>query len=49
MNVGDGLQEVVRLVHDDDAVLEVEPDGPSGGGMEKGVVGQHHNLTQRHG
>jgi len=47
--VGDGLQQVVCLVHDDDAVLEVEPDGLPGGSMQESVVRQHHHLAQGHG
>jgi hypothetical protein len=47
--VGDGLEEVVSLVDDDDTVLEVDADRLPGGGVEEGVVGQHHYLAQGHG
>jgi hypothetical protein len=45
VNISDGLQEVVRLIHDDDAVSEVEPDGPPRGGMKERVVWEHDYLA----
>ena len=44
MDAADGLQQVVRLVHDDDAAPEPQTAGFPRAGVQQVVVGNHHQL-----
>lgn len=44
VDVGDCVQEIVRLVNYDDVPLQFDTHGFPSGTMEQGVVGKHHQL-----
>lgn len=48
VDAGDGVYEVVGLVNDHNLVLQLDPSSIPGRLMQKHLIGQHHQLQERH-
>lgn len=48
VNTGDGVYEVVSLVNDHNLVLQLDPSSVPGRLMQKHLIGQHHQLQEKH-
>lgn len=48
MDTGDGVYEVVGLVNDHNLVLQLDPGSIPGRLMQKHLIGQHHQLQEKH-
>lgn len=43
----DGVAEVVRLIDNNDLILQFDPGGLASSGMKEGLIWQHHHLRKR--
>lgn len=48
MDAGDGIYEVVGLINDHNLVLQLDPGSVPGRLMQKHLIGQHHQLQEKH-
>lgn len=48
MDTGDGVYEVVGLINDYDLVLQLDPSSIPGRLMQEHLIGQHHQLQEKH-
>lgn len=48
MDTGDGVNEVVGLINDYNLVLQFDPSGTPGRLMQEHLIGQHHQLQEKH-